>query len=157
MQNNKPVLIVRVVAIFIMAMALYSLPDLLNFIWLEWSYSAHHDVMSDMYIWNLLWTVWFTLLCILKMITAYGLFQIRPWAWILAMVVFPAEFLSRVYGIFSLPGEPVSLNQNEGVIVESFHIWPFYFHALILLFFLFVLVQKPIIKLFKLNKGLKGF
>ncbi|MFV0543629.1 MAG: hypothetical protein ACK5L8_08090 [Marinicella pacifica] len=148
MKNKKSVFIVQIIAIITAAIALFSLPGLVRVIWMELGYSPRSDAMSEMYVLNFLWIMWFVLLLILKIVTAYGLFRIRAWAWKLAMIVFSAEFLSRLYGILSIPGEPPTLNHSEGGIIESFSSWLIYIHAVIPLIFIIVLFQKPIKKRF---------
>ena len=148
MQNNKSILVVRIVAIVIAAIALYSLPGLFKVVWLELSYSPQGDAMSKIYVWNLIGYSWFALLFMLKIVTAYGLFQIRTWAWKLAITVFSVEFFSRLYSLLSIPNEPPMLNYSEGAIIESFSLWPFYIHTIIPLILVIILLQKPIKSLF---------
>lgn len=62
--------------------------------------------------------------------------------------VHSVDFLSRLYGIMSIPGEPPTLNHSEGVITGSFSIWPIYIQAIIPLILVIILLQKPIKKLF---------
>lgn len=148
MQNNKFVLVVRIIAIVTAVIALYSLAGLLKVFWLESSYAPQGDAIPKIYVWNLVWTIWFALLLILKIISAYGLFRIHTWAWKLVITVFSVDFLSRLYGILSIPGEPPTLNQSEGGIIGSFSIWPIYIQAIIPLILVIILLQKPIKMLF---------
>ncbi|MCX7544723.1 hypothetical protein [Marinicella gelatinilytica] len=152
MQNNKSVLVVRIIAIVTAAIALYSLAGLLKVIWLESSYTPQSDSMSKIFVLNLVWYIWFALLLVLKIVSAYGLFRIRPWSWKFAIAVFSADFLSRLYGIMSMLGEAPTLNQSEGGIIGSFNIWPIYIQAIIPLIVVIILLQKPIKKLFSKNE-----
>jgi hypothetical protein len=136
MQNKKSVFIVRIIAIIVAVMALVSLPSLFKIIWLELSYSPQGDAMSEIYVWNLIGYSWFALLFILKIISAYGLFQIRIWAWKLAIAVFSVEFFSRLYSLLSIPNEAPTLNHSEDVIIGSFSLWPFYIQTIIPLYFI---------------------
>ena len=99
--------------------------------------------------------MWFVLLLILQIIAAYGLFRLRTWAWLLAVCVISADFLTRLFGITNLwfnrhPGSSPVLDgiEEQAVVIQSFSLWPGYFRVVLSLVFMIVLLQKPIKNVF---------
>ena len=94
---------------------------------------------------------------VLKIVVAVGLFNVRRWAWISAIVVLTLDFVIRLQSavrmcIFSLthpiPPMPMSVSQ-ENVVVRVVNMGPTYVVSIVGILIVLILFQKPISKLFE--------
>ncbi len=107
----------------------------------------------------LLFSFLFTvLLPLLKLLSAYGLFKLRPWAWKITVAVLSFDFLSRFVGAINFviqviqfrnkPIPPIPQNAVVGVV----SMWPSYIIALLCGISVFLLIQPSARELFKENQ-----
>lgn len=156
MQNNKPVHIIRVVAILMAATALNSLPELIKVIWWEFSHLSYSDHWQEVIHWGFIGYAGLALLWVVNIVSAYGLFRIRARAWRLALCVLTVDILIRLSGIihtwlYRQPGPPPAFNADQGsaAVIGSYSHWPVYLLAALNLIIIIILLQKPIRSRFK--------
>jgi len=154
--QNKYLYIIRVVAILMATTALYSLLGLIKVIWWKLTFLSNDDHWQEVIDWSFIWYVGLALLWLLTVISAYGLFRVRSWAWRLAFWVLTVDLLIRLSGIIHIwlhrqPGPPPAFNTDQGgvVVIGSFSHWPVYLMTTLSLIIIIILLQKPIRSLFK--------
>jgi len=83
-----------------------------------------------------------------KLVAAVGLFRIRKWAWVLAIVALTLDMLLRIVGAIrhslESPQDLPELALCSGVVVEEISLWPSYVIALVSAVSLLVLANSRI-------------
>jgi len=159
--HNKITISVRLIAIATAGTALYALlPDFgLRYIWhtildmiygyQQWEFLAYFPVAI----------VFKPILPLLKLVSAYGLLQIRPWARKLAIGTLSFDFLIRFIGaikfvilVMQYRNKPIPPIPQDAVVGQVISMWPSYIIALLCITSVFILIQPSVKRIFKENK-----
>ena len=157
MQNKKYIFIIRIISIVTAATAfLYNIlppTEIIVNIWWKFTFLLQGQTCPEISWRYLLYSIFpdifFVLLIVLKIVSAYGLFRFRSWAINLAIVVLLADFITRLLYLIIMFWP-----------YWSYWLFPLYILALISLISAIFLLQKPVRKVFRkvaISKSEKNF
>lgn len=153
--QRRSTTIIWVIAIFMAATAIYRLFRSWRWYWSFFAVSSQESYFLDhLSFWWLILIIIFELMLALKLVASYGLFRIRSWARILAIVVLLFDYASGLAGAIQMcwytvfPIEPPPI--KEGMSVVGFvSLWPTYIIAFMGIISVFFLTRSWIAAQFK--------
>jgi len=93
-----------------------------------------------------------------ELVAAYGLFQLRPWAWKIAVVTLSLNLILRVIGslnyviqVMQFANTPILPISEDAVVVQTVSMWPIYIIGIICGISILILVQTAVKEIFIKN------
>lgn len=158
MRNKSIILIIRAVAIITLVTALQGLtPGHIRSLWWTFTSLLRGQTWPGFTWWIVVLMVIVELILVLKIVSASGLFRLRPWARKFSIVVLSGDFIARLSGIINFwyhasrqPGPPLLPHEAERVRVVTDYVsmWPTTIIAVISLLSIIILRPKTVRSVF---------